>query len=163
MNTFASVSGMPYGKTKEEHRAYMRWWRSLNREDYNKKRLEWASTHRERRIKQARNSHLKQTFGITLEEYDDMLAKQDYRCAICASPLREISDSNNRKRTNLCIDHNHETGEIRGILCFNCNLALGLFFENPKILISAIKYLKNTRNIDDKSINAARWFDDLQG
>lgn len=155
-NTFASITGMPYGKTKEEHRAYMRWWRHLNREDYNKKRLEWANNHRTRRREQARRSYLQGTFGVTLKEYDTMLARQGYRCAICSKPFKEISDSSNRIRPNLHIDHDHKTGEVCGLLCYNCNLSLGLLSENPQTLINAIKYLESTRNMGPHILHAIR-------
>jgi len=143
--TFALLSGMPYGKTQEEHRAYMKWWRSLDREHYNKKRLEWANTHRERRTRQSRASHIKSKFGITIEDYEALLIKQNYRCIICGAKLNEMVDVKNRKRHNLCIDHNHQTNEICGLLCISCNIGIGCFYENPDYLLKAIEYLRTTR------------------
>ncbi len=151
MNTFASLSGVPYGKTGEEHRAYMRWWRNLNRKEYNAKRLEWANGHRERRRLQSRRSHLMKRFGITIEDYERLSAKQGHKCIICEKPMAELTDTTNRLRPNMSIDHNHKTGEISGILCNNCNVALGLFSENPNILIRAAEYLE-TKNADDKGV-----------
>jgi DNA-directed RNA polymerase subunit RPC12/RpoP len=78
---------------------------------------------------------LKTKFGITKDEYIELLHKQNYRCAICGIKQHKLS-------RNLAIDHNHKTGKIRGLLCMECNLLLGKAKENFKILIKAIRYLK---------------------
>ena len=79
-----------------------------------------ASTPRAARRRSAdRKSHLKRKYGLTLEEYDAMLAAQGGVCAICRQPRPE-------ERT-LHVDHDHATGAIRGLLCFTCNNALGDF------------------------------------
>ena len=78
-----------------------------------------------------RNSYLKRTFGITLDEYNVLFYQQNGKCAIC---------KNESKRT-LCVDHNHETGEIRGLLCEGCNRGIGFLKESTEILQNAIKYL----------------------
>ena len=77
---------------------------------------------------------LKKNFDISLKEYNDILERQGNMCAIC-----ETKKPNGRGWN---VDHDHETGEIRGILCSSCNRALGLFKDNPLILINAIRYLK---------------------
>lgn len=69
--------------------------------------------------------------GITIEIYDSMYDKQNGKCAICNLSIK------------LCVDHNHTSGKVRGLLCFHCNTALGLFKDDLKILNSAIKYLQN--------------------
>src|SRR2546423_5792224 len=66
-----------------------------------------------------RASHLKRKFGLTLEEYDEMLAAQEGGCAICGEAPEEGKI--------LHIDHDHETGLVRGLLCQRCNHGLGLF------------------------------------
>jgi len=71
---------------------------------------------------------------VTTEEYDRLYNKQDGRCKICS-----IHQFNHDKP--LCVDHDHKTGEIRGLLCNQCNLGLGLFKDNPDSLLNAIKYL----------------------
>ena len=65
-----------------------------------------------------RKSHLKRKYGLTLEAFDELLAAQGGGCAICGKP-----DADN-------VDHDHETGRVRGILCFNCNIAIGQFDDD---------------------------------
>ena len=76
--------------------------------------------------------HRFREYGLTEEEYNNMVLSQNNLCAICNNP------SNNKA---LAIDHNHKTGEVRGLLCQNCNLAIGLFKENIIIFNKAIEYL----------------------
>lgn len=77
-------------------------------------------------------SNIKIKFGISKSEYLEMLHNQNNACAICKSePI-------NRR---LSIDYNHETMEIRGLLCVNCNTAIGMFKEDQEIFQSAIEYM----------------------
>jgi hypothetical protein len=87
-----------------------------------------------------RNKRLVYEFGITLAEYEQMLDKQDGVCAICLQPERRIHPKTG-KLWELCVDHDHDTGQIRGLLCCDCNTALGLFKDNPSSLKAAINYL----------------------
>src|SRR5271166_1321885 len=68
-------------------------------------------------------------YGISEEEYQRRLQEQDYRCLIC------------RKKKRLCVDHDHATGEIRGLLCITCNALLGHFEKNPDLLQAVLRYL----------------------
>ena len=79
-------------------------------------------------IESSRRSHLKRNFGITLEEYNILLEKQEYKCAICNG--YETSYRNEV----LSVDHNHNTNKIRGLLCNTCNRGLGLFKDNEDLL-----------------------------
>jgi hypothetical protein len=92
-----------------------------------------------------RNKQLLWTFGITLEQYEQMEANQNGLCAICRKPETEIHP-NSKKLRNFAVDHDHDTGHIRGLLCNSCNRALGLFNDNPDILRSAITYLENSKS-----------------
>ncbi len=75
----------------------------------------------------------KRKHGIPLGAYARMLANQDGGCAICG---REPGDK------RLHIDHDHETGVIRSLLCESCNRGLGFFFDDPEKLSEAIRYLR---------------------
>jgi len=84
-----------------------------------------------------RRSVLKAKYGITAEEYDQMLLKQENVCAICGLEAGGGRGAESR----LAVDHNHETGKVRGLLCNNCNNGLGRFKDNPELLRKAIDYL----------------------
>ena len=77
--------------------------------------------------------NLERLYGMTKEQYDALLRAQGGRCAICHKPL----DGPRRPS----IDHNHETGEVRGLLCSACNRGLGAFQDDKKILKAALTYL----------------------
>ena len=75
-------------------------------------------------------------YGITEEDYQIMRVNQEFCCYICGRHESEIA-----KKT-LMIDHNHSSGRIRGLLCSNCNVTLGLVGENKNTLLSMIQYLE---------------------
>jgi len=81
-----------------------------------------------------RNTALKMKYGITAKEYDQRKEAQDHKCGICKTELQE------GKSTHL--DHNHDTGKLRGILCGTCNRALGYFQDDINILEKARNYLQ---------------------
>lgn len=78
---------------------------------------------------------IKNFYNITSKDYHKLLQKQDYSCAICL-----IRQDQFKKR--LSIDHCHISGNIRGLLCFNCNTALGKFKDSVQLLQSAQRYLE---------------------
>lgn len=80
-----------------------------------------------------RERHLQNKYGISLDEYDRLLEKQNYTCDICNKP-QVVS-----KR--MCVDHDHDTGKVRGLLCHHCNTGLGKFQDDKKLLEAAIQYL----------------------
>jgi len=82
--------------------------------------------------KYSRRDRLKHHYGITPDEWDAMFKAQDGKCALCGEPPRG--------KTNLCVDHDHTTGQVRALLCVPCNRALG-YFENPKWSETAASYL----------------------
>ena len=94
----------------------------------------------------ARKSALKRQYGITIEEYDDILLNQNGVCAICRLP--ESQRSNPRGAIDsLRVDHNHTTGRIRGLLCSKCNFGLGHLNDDIRLLERAIEYLnKNDKD-----------------
>lgn len=78
--------------------------------------------------------HLAQKYGMTQEDYEKLLSSQGGTCAICLDPPKQI---------HFHIDHDHITGEVRGILCSRCNGMIGYGRDNPAILFSGIFYLLN--------------------
>lgn len=77
---------------------------------------------------------LKARYGLQIGEFNNMLEKQNYRCAIC--------NEENYSKKNFHIDHDHKTGKIRGLLCYKCNSSMGLLNDDISILEKAIKYLQ---------------------
>lgn len=96
----------------------------------------YGQTHKEAK----RFNAIKSNTGLTKEQYYRIMAKQDHRCAICK---RFIED-------NLCIDHCHKTGIIRGLLCKKCNLGLGHFYDSSELLSNAIHYLANNFSLEEQ-------------
>lgn len=87
--------------------------------------------------------NLKHNFGITAEEYNQMLIGQKGECKICHSKT-----PNSKQYQNFNVDHDHETGKIRGLLCTSCNRMLGFAHDNIEILNSAIQYLSMQKIIN---------------
>ena len=82
------------------------------------------------------NNYYKRNYGITLKEYEELIQEQNNVCAICGQVC-----STGKK---LAIDHDHTTGKVRGLLCKNCNVALGQFKDSVDVLQKAIKYLEKS-------------------
>jgi hypothetical protein len=85
---------------------------------------------RERSSKAARKCHLKNKYNMIEDDYVKMVENQESKCKIC-----------NKFSEKLNIDHCHDTGKVRGLLCWDCNTALGKFKDNINNLLNAIKYL----------------------
>ena len=93
--------------------------------------------------KRIRSQCLKYSYGITIEQYDKMLEQHNGVCAICGLPETRKRKS---KTLRLCIDHNHQTNKIRGLLCSGCNTAIGRLKIDTKGIINlqnAIRYIKS--------------------
>lgn len=109
-----------YRRNREKYRAY-------NRSDKRRKNVfRWK---------------LERKFGITEKQFDDMLALQAGCCAICGCEPDEANGHRHKHR--LCIDHDHKTGIVRGLLCTTCNGGLGYFRDDPERLLMAYEYLTN--------------------
>lgn len=76
---------------------------------------------------------MKSVYGITMEEYEEMARDVDFSCEICGVRYD--------KSKRLCVDHDHETGEVRGLLCNSCNRGLGFLKDSSEILKKALAYL----------------------
>lgn len=92
----------------------------------------------ERKLKY-RKAYIEKTFGIGYDLYEKMSTEQNNLCLICQQPERS------KMYKYLAVDHDHETGSIRGLLCNNCNRALGLFGDCPQTLMRASLYLERTK------------------
>jgi len=85
--------------------------------------------------RKAKKRSIVRTYGLTLEDYEKMLEEQNNLCKICNEPETE--------KKSLAIDHDHNTGKGRGLLCSKCNKGIGLLRDNPELLRIAANYLQN--------------------
>lgn len=133
---------------KERQRINQARWLEKHRDDYNKRirekrandpeyrerkkqyQRDWRKKNATKQATYKRRSILKNTYGLTLEEHDALLKKQEGVCAIC-----KISPA-------VCVDHCHKTGKVRGLLCHACNRSIGMLKDDINVLKSAINYLK---------------------
>lgn len=124
-------------------------YRNKNKDIIHKKHKAWYIKNRKELLKEQkefRKKHptyqliiyLKHKFGITLEQYNKMLEAQNGVCAICGS--FEI-EKNQYGIKRLSVDHDHQTGKLRGLLCTNCNKGLSFFKDKSNLLIQASNYL----------------------
>jgi hypothetical protein len=124
-------------KNKDHVDAYHREYRKrpdqvVKKLDYNKKRY-----HANPEV--FRDKYLQRTFGISLDDYNRLLALQGGVCAICSQPCKSGRE--------LAVDHDHQTGQVRALLCMNCNRAIGWLQDRPELLMSATEYLLRFRNV----------------
>lgn len=110
------------------------------RESMRRHRETRPAEHAEKRAVWARNARLRQ-YGLTTSQYDELLAEQDGKCAICGNV--EAGAWGGR----LPVDHDHVTGDVRGLLCHSCNGGLGQFGDDPERLLAAAAYLLSRQNV----------------
>jgi len=89
-----------------------------------------------------RGMQLEYKYGITESQYQTMHDQQGGVCAICGRPETQV-DSRLKTKRRLAVDHNHETKQVRGLLCGNCNKGIGLAREDTGVLRSMIAYLEH--------------------
>lgn len=86
----------------------------------------------------ARRHTIKKTYGISEDEYKEIAESQNNVCAICKQTETSVYRGQVRL---LAVDHDHKTGKVRALLCSKCNIGLGLFRDNPELLIVAAAYI----------------------
>ena len=98
-----------------------------------------AETSLRGRCKECMRDYSYQTkYNFSVEEYNVMFEEQGGVCKICHLP------QTNKRFTHLCVDHDHDTGKVRGLLCDPCNRAIGLLKDDERILLNAIEYLRSS-------------------
>ena len=128
---------------KQKRKEYRELWRKNNPD----KVKAYSKTTAQRDPDRKRNLQLKYNFGITLEEYETLLQKQNGLCLICKQP--ETLPAKAGKIRNLAVDHCHKTNKIRGLLCGACNKGIGLLKDDPELLIKATEYLKSYEALEN--------------
>lgn len=99
----------------------------------------WFLDNRDRAKEVQRNRNMVLNYGITADEYRQRAEQQRHVCAICRKPETVERDG---KVMLLSVDHCHSTGRVRGLLCNNCNRAIGLLKDNVELLRKAVDYLE---------------------
>lgn len=123
---------------KECAKAYQRRWNAANPsvvKRNNDKRL--SDPARNRRYKNNMRSWRLNLYGLTPERFEELSSNQGGLCPICCQPPENWADR------GFNVDHDHETNEVRGLLCGRCNLGLGYFKDDASRLARAIEYLSN--------------------
>lgn len=106
------------------------------RENQRKASIAWAKRNPEKIRANSRRQALRRKYGITPEDYDEILKDQGGKCALCDGTKSGL------KGNRMFVDHDHKTGEVRALLCFRCNLMIGHSRENIQVLRNAITYLE---------------------
>lgn len=123
-------------------------WREDNREAVNERmrgiRKNWTEERRQHSREWQRDYNREKSrfkkYGITKEQYLQMVEDQEGLCAICRKPY-------DWENSALYIDHCHTTGKVRGLLCRTCNKGLGYFHDDVAVLARAIEYLKKATEV----------------
>ena len=125
---FTLDRGKPFSQCRDCRNAAKRAWYQANREYVR----EYQRAHE---LTTRRKSWLKTKYGITPEQFDEMVERQGNRCALCKQPQSDHA-------RYLDVDHCHTTQRVRGLLCRSCNTAIGLFREDPELFAAAAEYLR---------------------
>ena len=120
--------------------AYQKQWRLDNPEKHKQHLADARAVANAKDPLWQRKAELVRNFGITLDTYNEMKDAQGGVCAICKQP-ETLSHKGTLR--SLAVDHNHKTGEVRGLLCGRCNRAIGSFKEDTEIMQSAVAYIEN--------------------
>lgn len=124
-------------QNREKHRAYSSTWAKSNPERHNAQNKKWAKENPDKMKKIRQNVWRKWKYNLTPEQFADILTTQNARCGICKS-------AEPRHKNGWCVDHSHETQEVRGILCNYCNVVLG-WYETKGFPVSKefLEYVEN--------------------
>jgi len=104
---------------------------SEERRVYERKR--WATMTPEWKM----NKWLKHKYGLSFDDFHIMYEQQEKKCALCSIEIH----MNSKDKQRACVDHCHETGRVRGILCQNCNRALGMLKDNKETIKKMLEYI----------------------
>jgi Recombination endonuclease VII len=131
-----------HGHTRESYNKLSKSgrWSVRNREKHYEICKKTIAKNKEHYSKRHRKYLLSKSYGITEEDYNAMLMSQNYCCAICGT------DKPTGKWKVFAVDHDHETGQVRELLCNECNRGIGLLKDSPELLIKAADYLLKHKN-----------------
>ena len=133
-----------YTKTRNKRRSEYKKYYALNKEKIKPRHKAYREKHKEKyrqyykeNYSRWQNYHLKRNYGISIAVYDSMALSQQHVCAIC------------KHKDKLQVDHDHNTGKVRGLLCGHCNKGLGLFRNSMRYLLDAAEYISKSSSVSD--------------
>jgi gluconate kinase len=126
-----------YAKNKERISKVRSAYKEKNRELIREKNKQYRFDH----VEVTKNYKMSRRYGLSHEQFINMVNKQNNLCAICNQPEKTF-DQRIKMLRRLAIDHNHTTGKVRGLLCLECNSGIGKLKDSIELLTKAINYLK---------------------
>ena len=141
-----TVTGYQYWKCRcrlclDAQLSYNKKWRAENPTKVRQRNARTIINRKNMDIRVRRNAWLSWRYGICIEQYEQMLCDQEFGCAICSIKFDE-------DKIKPSVDHNHNTGRVRGLLCPQCNFLLGSAKEDARLMNKAIQYLDNHMDTD---------------
>lgn len=124
-------------RNREANNRWKKSWRAAGKEKRPslKEQREYNAGYRRRNPRALKNAQLKYAYGITIDQFESMLSAQGNKCAVCTKEFSETLSP--------YVDHSHENGNVRSLLCLHCNTGLGNFRDDRSLLKAAIDYLEN--------------------
>jgi hypothetical protein len=116
----------PEKRNEQKKRHYLK-----NKEKIDQKAKDWYNNNKDR----SKANAILRKYGISIDDFNQMRESQQYRCAICGQGEEKFAKG-------LFIDHCHKTGKVRKLLCANCNAAIGMLQDDPRLLMIAAEYIK---------------------
>lgn len=92
-------------------------------------------------VKSQYKAYAKRVYGLSLDDIEEMNKAQNYMCALCDIHISDLTG----KKKKLCVDHDHVTGKVRGLLCESCNTVLGMAKDNTETLNRAVAYIERNK------------------
>ena len=131
-----------YVEQKDKLKVQLKKYKEENKEKLEVASLLWKKNNPDKVKQYQRTSNLRKNFGLSMDEYEEMLANQNNLCAICEKPETFIHHQT-KETARLAVDHCHKTNKVRKLLCKSCNTALGLFKDDIGVMENAVQYLKD--------------------
>ncbi len=130
-------SKIVYAQNKEKIAEYNKNYQKVNKQRLNKVSKDYYHSNKEKH----KDGILKRVYGITLDEYNQMIEDQNGICVGCGRPFYGTGTQGLAP----CVDHDHSTGKVRGIIHQTCNKALGLTYDDPEVLENLAQYLRRDK------------------
>jgi hypothetical protein len=109
----------------------------------------WRNNNREKYLATAKRTRVKKMYGLTLEEYEKVISRRK-KCALCHKPFGK------KKGETPALDHDHKRRKLRKVIHSRCNLGIGMFYDNPRLLRLAVKYLESCNMSNSRGNDTSR-------